>query len=191
MSRIETIVRQTLAERALDIPEGSGPRPPTVTRPSHHTRTVLVSVTVTLLLMGAVAAARVTLARPTSEVAAPASDAVPNIRGLLGESVGDALGLEPVHGSPDGCYAFAEYNPQGWGFCMDGVVSGDIAYLTLGRQITGHAPTDVGADYLAAAIELEAMRQGTIDYNPEREAELLAFIAEHEPELSRQGFTTP
>lgn len=188
MNRLEQVVSETLADRALDIPEGSARLPSTGTRPS-PIRTVLVSIAAAALLVGGFATVRANISPDNEGVASPASDgladtdSVPDIRGLLGKDVGDALGLTPEPEDADGCYAFAEYDDP-WGFCYDEVVAGDEAYHLLGRQINGHAPTEAGATYLAAAIELKAMMKGTIEYNAEREAVLLATLAEYEGDLS-------
>ena len=187
MTRLEDVVTETLRERALDIPDDE-PHPVTQVvkqRSTHHLRTALISIAATSLVVAGFVIVRAGVSGPENNPSATSegtdgATSFPDIRGLTGEQLGDALGLEPVKWPvPGGCRAFAEYdNP--WGFCFDQLILDDRAAAhILGRQITGvQPPTPIQADYLAAVLELQAMTDGSIPYNAEREADLAATIAD-------------
>jgi hypothetical protein len=113
---------------------------------------------------------------------------VPEIRGLTGEAVGLALGLQPMKTADQpGCQAFAEF-VNGEGFCFEQLTwpNRPASYI-LGEQISGDAPTEIEADYLDAVLELDAMTDGSIDYDAAREAELKELIAVLEPDVADLG----
>jgi hypothetical protein len=186
MTKTEELLRLVLQTHAEDAPKIDALRM-AEPMPRSRWRWVAPVVAAAVTAAGVLAFTWIGNAQSGQDVANPAgaSTEVPDIRGLLGKDVGDALGLTPAPKDPDGCYAFAEYANNGWGFCYDGVlpeadVAGKEAFYLLGRQINGHAPTEAGADYLAAAIELEAMRQGSIEYDADRQEALLSALAEYE-----------
>ncbi len=84
-----------------------------------------------------------------------ADDAV-SIEGLTGKALGEELGLEPVPYSEvkGECWAFAEYDSQGNGFCMDSVVSSKVEAALIGRQINGHLVTAEQREFIELSQEL-------------------------------------
>lgn len=79
-----------------------------------------------------------------------------SIEGLTGKALGEELGLEPVPYSEvkGECWAFAEYDTQGNGFCMDSVVSSKVEAAVLGRQINGHLVSAEQREFIELSQDL-------------------------------------
>ena len=126
---------------------------------------------------------------PYREQQAPLRDELvyipPDVRGLTGEAAGDELGLAPMEVSDQpGCWAFAEY-VHGLGFCFEKLTAGDkLASFILGRQINGHAPTELEADYLEAVLSWRTLNDQPLARDPEREAELWGQMSDLRAQLA-------
>lgn len=164
MTRMEELLRETLAERALDIPAGSAPPVSTIdgTLSTHHTRTVLVSIAAAVLLVGGFATVRAGLDQGGDGVVSPASDSVETdptplerVEGLTGEAVGEVLGLEPITDNVViGCNRFVQFQESA-GFCLEGVTDDPLEEDLLALQIQGYERTEAAKAYARARLAYE------------------------------------
>ncbi len=188
MNSTEEQLRETLQRHVQDAPHVSVYAPTLGWKGRFRSRWIapIAVAAVTAVLVGGIAWLDRPGSAPDSVLTGPndGQTSIPDIRGLTGKEVGEALGLEPMSGTVYGCEAFAEY-VDGVGFCYEQWTWPDRpASYILGNQINGDAPTPADADYLAAVLELHAMNDGTIEYNAQRETELITLISELQPQLS-------